>query len=392
VVALSPMPSIFTRERIATYCTALLISAVVVQVFSVIRDRQIGGDFAVFYAEGKVALKYPHSQLYNLDFQEREYSAITGSQETSPFPYAPWFTIPLEFFARFPYLLAFAVWTLVSLTFLIAGFLLLARALKLPTAWHRVGVLACLAFPPYLFYTLINGQPTAFAFFILAMTFFLQANGRQLMAGIILSLLTYKPTLVVFIGPMLLLTRQWRILVGLILGGTILALISYLWAGAEGCKGFFNIVRLYTQATTSPVEIFQTHKYINIGAALRPLLGPQPKLQFILLLVAFPLACLLWYRVGPRPLSWSIAIVLGLLLGLYTPIYDSTLLIFAVILIGLDTLDTWLVGALYLVPLVTVTIAKFTGIQLYTVILIIFLIVLVQRSLISEYSRSKVSI
>jgi alpha-1,2-mannosyltransferase len=386
------MSSIFTRERIAYYCTALLISAVVVQVFSVVRDRQIGGDFAVFYAEGKLALKYPHSQLYNLDFQEREYSAITGSQETSPFPYPPWFTIPLEFFARLPYLLAFALWTLVSLTFLIGGFLLLARALKLPTAWDRVGVLACLAFPPYLFYTLINGQPAAFAFFILAMTFFLQKNGRQLLAGIILSLLTYKPTLIVFIGPMLLLTRQWRILVGLTLGGTILALISYLWAGAEGYKGFFNLLRLYTQATTSPVEIFQTYKYINIGAALRPLLGPQPKLQFILLLAASLFAFFSWYRVGSRPLSWSIAIVLGLLLSLYTPIYDSTLLIFAVILIGLDTLDTWLVGALYLVPLVTVPIAKFTGIQLYTIVLIVFLFVLVRRALTSAYSRSKLSI
>ena len=48
----SPSSSVFTRERVAYYCSALLISALVIQVFSTVRQGEIGGDFRVFYAEG----------------------------------------------------------------------------------------------------------------------------------------------------------------------------------------------------------------------------------------------------------------------------------------------------------------------------------------------------
>ncbi|SRR5229473_1267528 len=374
------MSSIFTRERVAYYCIVLLTSGLIIQIVSLVRDKEIGGDFAAFYAEGKVALKYPHIQLYNVELQDNEYSALMRAQLSSPVAFTPWFTIPLALFARLPYLVALALWTLISLTSLILGFWLTARSVGLPSSWNYLGSLVCLAFPPYLFYTLINGQPSAFGFLILALTFFLQKSGRQLLAGMVLSLLTYKPTLVIFIGPMLLVTRQWKVMSGLVIGGMALVIISLLWAGVEGAKGYFILLRMYTQAINSQAEVFQTYKYIDIGAALRLLIGPQPTLRLLLLLFGFPLISFLWYRVGPRPLSWSLAILCGLLFNLYSPIYDCTLLIFAVMLIGVDTLETWLIGALYLVPIVTVPVAKLTGIQLYTLVLIALLVVLMRRA------------
>ena len=374
------MSSIFTRERVAYYCIVLLTSALIIQIVSLVRDREIGGDFAAFYAEGKVALKYPRSQLYNVELQDKEYSALMGSQMSSPVAFTPWFTILLALFARLPYLVALALWTLISLTSLILGFWLTARSVGLPSSWNYFGSLACIAFPPYLFYTLINGQPSAFGFLILALTFFLQKSGRQLLAGLVLSFLTYKPTLVIFIGPMLLVTRQWKVMSGLVLGGIALVTVSLLWAGVEGAKGYFNLLGMYTRAINSRAEVFQTYKYIDNGAALRLLIGPQPILRLLLLLFALPLISLLWYRFGARPLSWSLAILCGLLFNLYSPIYDCTLLIFAVMLIGVDTLETWLIGALYLVPIVTVPIAKLTGIQLYTLVLIALLVVLIRRA------------
>lgn len=374
------MSFLLTRDRVAYYCTVLIISALFIQIFSAIRDREIGGDFAAFYAEGKVALKYSHSQLYNVDLQDKEYSAIMGAEVSSPVAFTPWFTIALALFARLPYLVALAVWTLISVTSLVLGFWLTARSVGLRASWNYLGSLACLAFPPYLFYTLLNGQPSAFAFFILACTYFLQKDGSPLLAGIVLSLLTFKPTLLVFLGPMLLATRQWRIFSGLAIGGSALGLISLLWAGLEGCRGYFKLLAMYTQAINSPVEVFQTHKYVDIGAALRLLFGSQPTLRLILLLFGFPLFCLLWYRIGARSLSWSLAIVGGLLFNMYSPIYDCTILIFAVMLIGVDSLETWMISALYLLPAVTVPVAKMTGIQLYTLVLIALLIVLVRRA------------
>jgi alpha-1,2-mannosyltransferase len=374
------MPSIFTRKRIAYYSTALLVCALIIQVVSVIRDREIGGDFAAFYAEGKVALKYPHADLYNIDLQDREYSSLMGAQMSSPVAFMPWFTIILSLFARLPYLMALAVWTVISATFLVLGFLVTARSIGLPGHWNRLGTLACLAFPPYVFYTLINGQPSAFSFFVIALTYFLVKSKRHLFAGLTLSLLTFKPTLLVFIGPMILLTRQWKVFLGLLIGGAALVGISLLWAGVQGARGYFNLLNMYTQAINAPHEIFQTYKYVDIGAAVRLLLGSQFRLRLLLLAIVVPLVFYLWYRVGPRPVSWSLAIVCGILFNLYSPIYDCTPLIFAVLVIGIDTLKTWLIVALYLVPLITVPFAKFSGVQLYTLVLIALFIALVWRA------------
>ena len=375
------MPSLLTRDRVAHYCVGLLICAVILQIFSFKRDKRIGGDFAVFYAEGKIALNYPHSELYNTEVQDKEYASIVGAESSSPFPYAPWFTLPLELLARLPYLPAFLVWTALSLTSLFLAYRLLAGSLDLPSHWHNVGFLACLAFPPYLFYSLLNGQPTTFALLILTSSFVLIQRRYTLLAGIVLSLLTYKPTLLVFVGPMLIFTAQWRVLLGLAIGGMTLVLVSFGWAGLEGCLGFLKMLSLYSQVLSSPVEVFQTEKYVDVNSALRLLFGPLPAARVIILLLAFPLLCFIWYRLGARPLSWSLAIVFGLLCSMYTPIYDCTLLIFVVLLVGIETISKWLLVLLYLVPAFTVSVAGATRIQLYTILLIIFAITLVRAAL-----------
>jgi Glycosyltransferase family 87 len=352
-----------------------------------VRDKRIGGDFAVFYAEGQIALKYPHSQLYNTELQDKEYASIVGAQISSPFPYAPWFTLPLELIARLPYLAAFLVWTSLSLISLFLAHKLLAGSLDLPSDWYNVGFLACLAFPPYLFYSLLNGQPTAFALLILTASYVLIQRRYKLLGGIVLSLLTYKPTLLLLVGPMLLFTRQWRVLIGLAIGSAMLALISLGWAGFEGCAGFLKILLLYSQVLNSPVEVFQTEKYVDVGSALRLLFGPQPVVRLAILLLGIPLLCFIWYRLGDRPLSWSLTIVFGLLFSMYTPIYDCTLLIFAVLLFGIQTISKWLLVLLYLVPAITVSVASVTRIQLYTVLLVIFATMLTRAAINYRHSQ-----
>ena len=374
------MSSILTRERVAYYCTALLISAVAIQVLSVVKDREIGGDFMTFYAAGRIALNYPHSQLYNLEIQEIEYKKIAGPTGYSTFGYAPWFSIPLEILARLPYLVAFALWTLLSVVLLLLAYRLLAHIQGLPPSWNNLGFLACLAFPPYLFYSLLNGHPSAFALLVVVCAYALQNRGYNVLTGMTLALLSYKPTLLVFVVPMLVFTRQWKSVIGLILGGGILGLVGIAWVGIDGTVAFLNLLRIYSQAVNSKAEIFQTHKYIDLGAALRLLLGPHGFVRPVLLVFSFPLVCFLWYRVGALPISWSLAVVTGLLFNIYTPIYDCTLLIFAVILIGVRNLNSWLVVALYLVSLGTVPFARATGFQLYTFVLIVLFTILVKRS------------
>jgi hypothetical protein len=372
--------ALLTRDRVAHYCVGLLICAVVVQAFAFRRDKRLGGDFAVFYAEGQIALNYPHNQLYNFELHDKVYASIVGAPISSPFAYAPWFTFPLALLARLPYLPAFLLWTSLSLVSLFFAFKLLANLIPLPSNWFGVGFLACVAFPPYLFYSLLNGQPTALALLILTSGYVLIQRRYKLLGGLVLSLLTYKPTLLVLLAPMLLLTAQWRVLTGLAIGSLVLALISLGWAGVDGCLGFLKLLLLYSQVLNSPVEVFQTEKYVDISSALRLMFGPQSIVRLVLLLLSFPLLCVVWYRVGDRSLSWSLTIVSGLLLSMYTPIYDCTLLIFTLIVVGIHTISKWLLTLLYLVPAVTVDIASVTRVQLYTFLLIIFACILVRTA------------
>jgi len=374
------MASILTRQRVAYYCTVILIVAFAVQVLSVIKDREIGGDFMTLYAAGRVSLNYPHTQLYNLDIQETEYRKVAGPKGYSPFGYTPWFAIPLELLAHFPYAVAFGLWSLISVLLLLVAYRLIADSEFVPSSWNNLGFLACLAFPPYLFYSLLNGHPSALALLVVVSAFILQKKGKCVVAGMTLALLSYKPPLLVFITPMLVFTKQWKSLMGLIIGGGILGLIGLAWVGVDANIALLKILRLYTQAINSRAEIFQTDKYIDLGAAIKMLVGPHALLRPLLLALSFPVVCFLWYRSGAVPISWALAIVSGLLFNIYTPIYDSTLLIFAVIIIGVRNLDSWLVVALYLVPLFTVPFARVTGIQLFTIVLIVFFFVLTRRT------------
>jgi len=374
------MSPILTRERVAYYCTALLIAAFAIQLLSVVRDKEIGGDFMTFYAAGRITLTYSHSQLYNLEIQETEYRKVAGPKGYSPFGYTPWFSIPLGLLARLPYVVAFGVWTLLSVVLLFCAYRSIASTERLPSSWNNLGFLACLAFPPYLFYSLLNGHPSAFALLVLVSAYALQKKEKHVLAGMTLALLSYKPTLLVFITPMLFFTRQWKSLLGLILGGGILGLVGIAWVGIGATQDFLRILRLYSQAINSSALIFQTEKYIDLGAAVRLLVGPYAFLRPIVLALAFPLVCFLWYRLGSHPISWSLAIVSGVLFNIYTPIYDCTLLIFAAIIIRIRSLNDWLIVALYLVPLLTIPLAKATNLQLYTIVLVVFFIVLTKRA------------
>lgn len=375
------MASILTRQRVAYYCTVLLSAAFAVQVLSVVKDREIGGDFMTFYAAGQVSLNYPHAQLYNLDIQEIEYRKVAGPKGYSPFGYTPWFSIPLELLAHLPYTVAFGLWTLISVLLLLVAYRLIASSEGLPRSWNNLGFLSCIAFPPYLFYSLLNGQPSSFALLVVVSAYVLQKKGKYVLAGMSLALLSYKPTLLVFIAPMLFFTRQWKSLMGLMMGGSVLGLVGIAWVGIDANIAFLKILRLYTEAIRSGSDIFQTEKYVDLGAAVKMQVGSHAFLRPLLLTLSFPLVGFLWYRNGAGPTAWSLSIISGLLFNIYTPIYDCTLLIFAVIVFGVQRLDSWLVVTLYLVPLVTVPFAKVTNVQLYTIVLIVFFVITSRRIL-----------
>jgi hypothetical protein len=356
---------IYSATILATNFTLLLVSA----WWST--NYQVGGDYQAFYNAGIIFNTQPHGRLYDLALQDALYeSQARDSKGSLPFAYAPFFVLPCAVSARLPYIWAYLVWSLGSILLLCAGYTLVWRALDHPNHWYLAGLLAALAFPPFEFYTLLGGQTSAFGFFGVALAFFLQRNRREVGAGLALSLLLYKPPLLLLFLPMLAVTRQWRLLGGFVSGAAVLSLLSLLLVGTSGLAGYVTVLKLFYKAGISPTEVFQTWKYVDIGSALRLLTNKPPgAIRLAILILVFPFLYFAWRKIGKAPLSWGIAIAGTLLLNLYSPIYDCTLLIFSVMCAPPEKIGRTLLLVVFVLSFLTEPLARLIGFQIFTIIL-----------------------
>ncbi len=361
-----------TPQRVSIYCSVLIATNLLFFAFTIARDRGYdGGDFRAFHNAGRIFVQYPHERLYDVGLQDALYESAGGSHsESLPFVYAPWFVLPFALLGQMPFLWAYLLWTMLSIGLLCAGYLFTAKTLALPKEWRIPGLLASLAFAPFQLYAIRGGQTSAFGFCVLAIAFCLHYKGRHIWAGLALALLLYKPPLVVLLLPMLILTFQWRMLLGFTVGAVTLALLSLVLVGAPGIAGYFRILKLFYVAANSPTEIFQTWKYVDIGAAFRLLTGhPGDILRFVLVAVALPFLWRAWRRGRAGGLSWALAVACTLLLSLYSPIYDATLLILVIIWAGPKQIGDRLLVALFVLSFITVGVASVTKVQLFTIAL-----------------------
>jgi len=109
------------------------------------------------------------------------------------------------------------------------------------TTISRVTIaLACLSFFPY-FVNLIQGQNSTITLLILAITFFLLKQKRDVAAGAVLALGLYKPQLNLVFALILLGKRRWRAVAAF--GGVaiLLATLSYFLVGWQGCVDYIQL-------------------------------------------------------------------------------------------------------------------------------------------------------
>jgi hypothetical protein len=259
----------------------------------------------------------------------------------------------------------------------------------------------------------MGGQTTAIAFLSLAATPRLAHNKGPILAGMLLALCSYKPTLLLLIAPMLLFTRQFRMLLGLCLGVSITTLVSLAWVGTEGLAAYFELLLLYGRVARTVPDYFPLWKYVDIVSCLR-LLNPEPGILAWGLLgsVGLGLSVVLsriWLSSrSTHPLAhrlaWATAISFTPVLSPHFGIYDSALVVLAAI-ITIDAVLAMnttlgenltralrpLLAVLYFTPWLTQIFAKTVGFQLYTVALAIFggyLIMISRRALASLVART----
>ncbi|MBI5087238.1 MAG: DUF2029 domain-containing protein [Acidobacteria bacterium] len=385
------------QREIRFVCLAVIAAGIVALLLSLpaaagrpVFGIRVMADFPAFYLAGDILNRYTADRLYDLELQDRLYRELRPGAppgSTLPFAYPPYFALLFRPFARLPYLAAYLVWIFFSLCLYLLGLNLIWPRSELPQETWITGVLLALSFQPFLIECWIGGQTTGFGFCVLALSLWLVQRDRLVLAGMVISLCLYKPTLLVLVLPCLLIGRQFPVLGGFSLGALMLAAVSVGAVGMEACRGYVQLLFKYFSGTTGSASPFRTWKFVDLNAFFQLLPGGRSmpgRVLFVLVAAACFGAVVVAWRRYPKSGRhqqlhlWAAGLTGTLVVNVYVPIYDCSIAVLGACLTarllpaGHPRLAQFnaLVAATYLSAWVTQAIAAVSGIQMFTVLLL----------------------
>lgn len=199
----------------------------------------IGTDFVAFYTAGKIILSGQADRLYDLELARSIQMEIYGGPTDNFNPYLnpPLFALLVAPFALLPYPWAPALW-------MCLGILLLWLSLRwLGVEKLKKTFLFSLTWLP-VFYAVSFGQNTFFSLAILSLTYLAWIRKKSIVAGLVLSLLFYKPQFLLGVILLWLLAWKvnWRALAGLFIGVGLQTSAS-LWLLPEATLEYIQYIQ-----------------------------------------------------------------------------------------------------------------------------------------------------
>ncbi len=387
-------PALTLRE-LNLICWGCFIAFLVLPLCVVVRGRTYlpDVDFVNFYAMGRILNEYSPDKLYDADLQTRIRTEVhplrMGAYAAVPYP--PFVGILFRPLARMPYRAAYALWLTVTLILYLAGLAILsARSFRREPLRRSLIFCFALAFYPFVMNTLINGQVAAIGFFALILAVREEDLGRPFLSGLALSACLYKPTLLVLVLPMLLVTRRFRSLLGFATGAIALALLTAAVEGARVWSGYVDLLLRFGKDSVGvhTRSFLPLPNYVDLSTFSSLLPGGRSWLGLAVLSGLACVAALSLFRVwwkstgageAARTLAWAATLTWTLLLNVYVPIYDAILVVPSIVATagvlkacpkgGLHRWFTFVWLLIFACSWVTVGVAEATGLQIMTVLL-----------------------
>ncbi len=218
-------------------------------------------DFGNYYLYAKVGLHQGWSHLYDLAAQRQEWLRLGGADVIPWFPiiYPPplaWLAVP---FTLLPLPVAYACWTALLTACVIVPWRLVVPTGSRLTRWTALA--AMLAVMPVL-YALLLGQILILELAVIAVVWWLVSRGHEVPAGILLTVLVFKPQVAFLVPVALLVIGRWRT-VAVWLGGSALIAVIALWTtGIDGLRDYANRV---SDAASTPPQFFVPTQFTLAG-------------------------------------------------------------------------------------------------------------------------------
>ncbi len=355
----------------------------------------IGGDYVCFYVAGTILNEHSSSQLYDFHLQSKLLHAFLPRIPATaklPFINPPFFALLFRPFAMLPFTLSFIVWVLVSIILYVWGFLLVRKTCSaLPSDASAIAFLLAISFEPFLMESAIGGNSSAFGFFFIALALYLDRRGFFTSSGMALGPCLYKPTFLLLIIPMLIFARRIKLLLGFITTGVVLAAVSCLAVGMQPCLDYLSMAIGASHMSVSALDVFRTFKYVDILSFFQLLSGGFSPITWAgaiaSALVSVPFLIRQWWRfdwldIRRKDLVWACTLTLTTVLNLHFGIYDSIIVVLAILLTAnalyqlsnhagpaLTPLFRSLIILLYVTPWFTQQMSKIIGLQIFTAVL-----------------------
>ena len=333
------------------------------------RGQALGADFVTFYSASTLALAGNGLDAYTVASLSAVERHLFPAFSLGPYAwfYPPTFLLLIAPLALLPYLAALA---------LFIGTTAAAWAVTLGRAIGRSGAGWLIAAFPGLWICIAQGQ-NGLLTAALAGGSLLLLTRQPMLSGVLLGLLVIKPQLAVVFAVALIATRAWRTM--LVAAGTALAFLGVSVAvfGPRSLPAWFESLQLARTATEA--GYLPWHKMPSTFAMLR-LVGASVEWSYIVhglvSLIALTAVWVVWRRSDSLRLRGSVLMAATFIVNPYAFDYDLAWLAFPIAWLACHGLDQgWRRGdrevltAVWLLPVLSTTIAYLTHVQTGPIVL-----------------------
>jgi alpha-1,2-mannosyltransferase len=295
-------------------------------------SQVIGTDYLQFYSAGVTVRQGQSANLYNFEFQSQLEQSIAGQglQSFHAFITPPFLALLYVPFTFLPYVWSFFAWSALTLLFLWSSIRLVRTKQRSKTFYWSLTW-----FP--IFAAISFGQNSLLSLLLFSITYWFWKKEKPFFAGLITSLLLFKPQMVLGLCILWILEwrKSWKSLLGLCLGGTTLAGLCFIFFPAAS-KAYIELAR-----NVLPGLIYQDQFPLWHLDSLRgfwALLFHRQEwlvegLSLILSIVGIIGFILIWRKNrGQKDLLFAIAICLTIWITPHAMIYDWSILLIPAIL------------------------------------------------------------
>jgi hypothetical protein len=300
-----------------------------------------GTDFLHFYTLGSLALAHRGADLYNMSAQSQlvaqRVPAATGIRYLPVYP--PQVSILFAPFAHLSYPCALVLWlTLSSLIYGACIYVLWRICPNLRNYGLTVLVLA-LAFPAF-WHLIAWGQTSALALACFTLAFFALHAERELLAGLALGCLIFKPQLGLAAAVIFVDTRRWKVVAGALLSALAQLAAAWIYYGPDSLRTWIQtLFRFPSLLPLLEPKLYQTHSLRTFWTMLLPWPNLAFALYILTALLTLALAARCWRSSVSLPLRYSALLLATVLVAPHLTVYDLVILAPAFLL-----LTDWIVA------------------------------------------------